>query len=137
MSTIQKYILVDDDPFNNIISNIEIESALGKVDIISFEIPEEGLAFIEREYKRTLMPTILFVDINMPTITGWEFMEQYEKFSEEIKRQISVYIVSSSLDPGDVDKADANKYIKGFISKPLNHEMILSIAGGDDRLTII
>jgi response regulator RpfG family c-di-GMP phosphodiesterase len=129
MSTLRKYILVDDDPFNNIISNIEIESTLGEVDIKIFEIPEEGLAFIKNEYIKSLMPTILFLDINMPTLTGWEFMEQYEKFSEEIKNQIRIYILSSSVDPRDKDKAEAHKYIKGFISKPLEHETILSVAG--------
>ena len=129
MSTIRKYILVDDDPFNNIISSMEIESALGEVDIKTFEVPEEGLAFIQNEYIKNLLPTILFLDINMPTLTGWEFMEQYEKFSEEVKKQISIYILSSSVDPRDKDKAKANKYIKGFISKPLESETILSLAG--------
>lgn len=128
MNTVQKYILVDDDTFNNIISNMEIESALGEVDIKTFEIPEEGLAFIQNEYSKSLMPAILFLDINMPTLTGWEFMEQYEKLNEEIKNQISIYILSSSVDPRDKDKAEANKYIKGFISKPLQSEVILSIA---------
>jgi CheY-like chemotaxis protein len=129
MNTIRKYILVDDDPFNNIISSIEIESALGEVNIRTFEIPEEGLAFIQHEYIRSLMPAILFLDINMPTLTGWEFMEQYENFSEAIKKQIGIYILSSSVDPRDREKANANKYIKGFISKPLGSETILSLAG--------
>ena len=64
----------------------------------------------------------------MPSITGWEFLDQYEKFSEDVKKQISIYILSSSVDPRDKDKAEANKYIKGFISKPLDKAMILSIA---------
>src|ERR1041385_1044555 len=98
MSTVRKYILVDDDPFNNIISSIEIESALGEVDITSFEIPEEGLAFIQHKFIKTLIPTILFLDINMPSLTGWEFMEQYEKFGEAVKKQINIYILSSSVD---------------------------------------
>ena len=129
MSTIRKYIIVDDDPINNIICKMQIESTLGGVDIKTFEVPEEGLAYIQNEYIKSLEPTVLFLDINMPTITGWEFMEEYEKFSEAIKKQISVYIVSSSLDVRDMDKAGGNKYIKGFISKPLQREMILSIAG--------
>jgi response regulator RpfG family c-di-GMP phosphodiesterase len=128
MSTIRKYILIDDDPFNNIISNIELESTLGEVDIKTFEIPEEGLAFIKNEYIKILMPTILFLDINMPTLTGWEFIEQYEKYRTEIKNQITIYILSSSVDPHDIDKAKANKHIKGFISKPLQSDVILSIA---------
>ena len=127
MSAIQKYILVDDDPFNNIISRIEIESILSEVDIKVFEIPEEALAFIQNEYIKSMMPTILFLDINMPTLTGWEFMEEYEKFSEGVKKQISIYILSSSVDPRDTDKAKTNKHIKGYISKPLQGEVVLSL----------
>ena len=129
MSTIRKYILVDDDPFNNIISSEEIESTLGQVDIATFEMPEDGLAFIQHEYIKSLMPTILFLDINMPTLTGWEFMEQYNKFSDKVKNQISIYILSSSVDPLDKYKAESNENIKGFISKPLESETILSLAG--------
>ena len=129
MSTIQKYIIVDDDPTNNEICNITLEMVLGEIDIKTFDVPEEGLAFIQNEYIKPLKPTVLFLDINMPTLTGWEFMEQFEKFKEKVKKQISIYILSSSVDQRDKDKAKANKYIKGFISKPLNREIILSIAG--------
>jgi len=129
MNTIRKYIIVDDDPFNNILCSMILKNLLGEVDIKTFTVPEEGLAFIENEYMTNLEPAILFLDINMPTLTGWEFMEQFEKFSEEVKKQISIYILSSSVDQRDKDKAKANQYIKDFISKPLKRETIFSISG--------
>ena len=128
MSAIRNYIIVDDDPINNIICKMQLEIALGAVDIKTFESPEKGLEFIENEFVKSPVPTILFLDINMPSISGWEFLEQYEKFIEDVKTQIAIYILSSSVDPRDKDKASANKYIKGFLSKPLDKAMILSIA---------
>lgn len=128
MSTDLKYVIVDDDPFNNMICRMIIEDALGEVEINEFTKPEEGLLFIQENIKS---PAILFLDINMPTLTGWEFLEQYEKFSEEVKMQISIYMLSSSLDRRDKDKAKANKYVKGFISKPLAIETVISIARGE------
>jgi len=128
MSTIRKDIIVDDDPFNNMLYNILLEDTLGEVDIKTFQVPEMGLAFIQNEYVKRLGPTILFLDINMPTLTCWEFMDEFEKFSETIKKQISIYIVSSSVDHRDMDKAKANKNIRGFMSKPLEQEAILSAA---------
>jgi len=119
---------VDDDPFNNTICRMIIEDALGEVEIEEFTKPEEGLLFIQENIKG---PSILFLDINMPTLTGWEFLEQYEKFSEEVKMHVSIYILSSSLDWRDKDKANANKYVKGFISKPLEFETVISIAKGE------
>lgn len=128
MSTVRKYILVDDDNFNNILSTMLIESALGKVEIISFQVPEKALAFIQNEYIASLASTILFLDINMLTLTGWEFMDEYEKFSDIIKKQISIYMLTSSVDERDREKAKVYKYIKGFLSKPLDEEVILSLS---------
>ena len=65
----------------------------------------------------------------MPTMTGWEFIEQYEKFRGEVKKQITIYILSSSVDQRDMDKAATNQHIKGFISKPLKREAIFSVCG--------
>ncbi len=129
MNGIRKYIIIDDDRINNLVCNLVLKRTLGAVETTIFTVPEEGLAFIQNEYSKNLKPTILFLDINMPTLTSWEFMEQFEKFSEEVKNQIRIYILSSSVDQRDKDKAKANKYIKGFISKPLVREVILSIAG--------
>lgn len=127
MTRVRKFILVDDDAFNNKISAIAIKRVFGETDTRVFEVPEEGLAFIEKEYTKNPVPAILFLDINMPTLTGWEFLEEYEKFSDEIKKNISVYILSSSVDQRDIDKAKENKYIKGFVSKPLRTESVRSV----------
>jgi len=125
MSTDLKYILVDDDEFNNVICRMIIEDTLGEVDITEFTEPEKGLLFIRENTKN---PTILFLDINMPVLTGWDFLEHFDKFSEAVKKQVAIYILSSSLDWRDRDKANANKYVKGFLSKPLEPETIVAIA---------
>jgi CheY-like chemotaxis protein len=128
MSTNLKYIIVDDDPFNNIICRMIIRRTLGEVDTETFTIPEEGLAFIKQKYTTCSSHTILFLDINMPSLTGWQFLERYEKFSDKVKMQINVYLHSSSVNPHDRDKAKANKNVIGFILKPLSSEAILSIS---------
>jgi response regulator RpfG family c-di-GMP phosphodiesterase len=127
MMTNRKYIIVDDDPFNNILSNLALEAAFGAVDIKTFSRPEEGLAYIAGHYPERPEPTILFLDINMPTLTAWEFLEEFEKFSTKVKEQFQVYILSSSVDHRDKDKAIKNKLVRGFISKPLEKEAILEL----------
>jgi len=127
MNTDLKYIAVDDDEFNNLLCSMIIEDTLGEVDIRTFTKPEEGLLFIEN----VKSPSVLFLDINMPTLSGWEFLEEYEKFNEEVKMNLSIYILSSSLDRRDKERANRNKYVKGFISKPLESEIITLIANGE------
>ncbi|MGZ3778584.1 MAG: response regulator [Mucilaginibacter sp.] len=127
-----KFILVDDDDFTNILHDIILKDTLGEqTEIEAFTEAEKGLEFIKEKYAESSDHTILFLDINMPRICGWEFLEQFEEFGEAIKRQIDIYILSSSVDGRDRDKAEANKNVKGFLSKPLTTEVILSIAGNE------
>ena len=105
-----------------------IKRTLHEVGIKTFTLPREGLAFIKKNFVNSFTtPSVLFLDINMPTLTGWDFLGLYANFSEEIKNQISIYLVSSSINPRDLNKAKENKYVKGFISKPLDRETILAI----------
>jgi two-component system chemotaxis response regulator CheY len=128
MSAVLKYILVDDDSLCNVISTMMLENAFGEVDIKAFTKPEEALEFIEREYAENSCPTILFLDINMPRIDGWQFLERYEKFSQEVKQQIKIYILSSSINRKDKIKAESDKNVEGFISKPLDIEILTFIS---------
>ncbi len=129
MSTYLKFILVDDDSFTNLLHDMILKDTLGEeTDVQAFTYPAKGLEFIQEKYAAEFGNTILFLDINMPRINGWEFLEQYEKFSEEVKMQINIYILSSSLDWRDKDRASVNPIVKGFISKPLDIEIITEIA---------
>jgi len=129
MNAIRKFIIVDDDDFNNVLGSLAIKEAMGENDTVTFTVPEEGLDFIRNEYINSLEPAILFLDINMPTLTGWEFLEQFETCCPEIKSRLHIYIVSSSVDQRDKEKAEAHKHVKGFILKPLEEETIRSVAG--------
>src|ERR1700761_1753382 len=125
-----KFILVDDDDFTNFVNDMILKNALGeKVVVDSFEKPEEALEFIQKTHTGNSDHTILFLDINMPRINGWGFLERYEKFNETVKKQINIYILSSSVDPRDERKAEENKNVLGFLSKPLSTEIIISITG--------
>jgi two-component SAPR family response regulator len=88
MNTGLKYVIVDDDPFNNMISTMVIEDALGEAEINVFTKPEEGLVFMR---ENVTGPTVLFLDINMPKLTGWEFLEKYEALSDEVKTNTNIY----------------------------------------------
>ncbi len=131
MTTIKNYIVVDDDPWNNKICTFNLKKALGDVHIHSFQLPEKGLDFIENEFKNNIQPTILFLDINMPEINGWQFLERYEKLSDEIKKSITIYMLSSSINHADIEKAKASQYVKDFISKPLLNDAIVMVANNN------
>lgn len=118
----KRFMIVDDDPLNNILSKMVLVKLFGDIVVNDFLIPEVALEYIETEYEHQLFEdkTTLFLDINMPTLTGWEFLEKFEAFSERIKDQFNIYILSSSIDSADIHRANLHPLVIDFIEKPLN-----------------
>jgi CheY-like chemotaxis protein len=113
-------MVVDDDTTNNMICEFNIKRFDKEADIEMFTIPEEALASIKEEYSSTREEgsTILFLDVNMPTMTGWEFLDVFMQLDEFVKDQFSIYILSSSIEDFK-EKEEVYTFIQGFLSKPL------------------
>ncbi len=134
MSNSARFIVIDDDPLNNTICRLTIKKALGGVDVRTFTDATEGLKYIDTEYSAPDInnaSTVLFLDINMPIMNGWEFLEQYECLNPNVKSNIKVYILSSSVDDRDIEKANSNKNIVRYLAKPITKETIMNISDGD------
>lgn len=116
----QRYMVVDDDATNNMICEYTIKRLEKEADIKIFLIPEDALAFIKEEYSTTCeaLPTILFLDVNMPSMTGWEFLDLFMQFDDCVKDQFTIYILSSSIEDFQ-NEAAIYTFIQGFLSKPL------------------
>ena len=127
---INRYMIVDDDPINNKLCSYVIKQAVPGIDIKSFEYPLPALAFIVSDYgdANTNLQTILFLDINMPELSGWEFLDEFAKMDKHIHQQFTIFILSSSIDYQDVEKAKANVFVKDFLSKPLSPSVVKEIA---------
>jgi len=114
--------LVDDDPINNLIN----KRLLGKVgisdQIIEFLEAEDALSKIQTEPSERKI--LIFLDINMPVLNGWEFLEKYiESFPD---RHDKIVILSSSIDFQDRQKANGFEIVSGFLEKPLTLDKIYS-----------
>ena len=116
----QHYMVVDDDATNNMICEFTIKRMDKDAAIKMFAVPEDALAFINEEYSKTnkALPTVLFLDVNMPTMTGWEFLDAFIQFDEWVKGQFTIYILSSSIEDF-TEEAAIYPFIEGFLSKPL------------------
>jgi CheY-like chemotaxis protein len=70
---------------------------------------------------------MILLDVNMPQMNGWDFLEEYEKLPLQAIAKTKVYIVSSSINNRDIEKSKTYKTVSGFISKPLDTEKMNEI----------
>ncbi len=115
-------LLVDDDEINNFISIKLIKKTLLNTDIKAclngkFAIKQlSEICLSDPE----LLPDYILLDINMPVMNGWEFLEEFEKLNIDPNGKIKIYIVSSSVFSNDINKSRLFELVTDFISKPLN-----------------
>lgn len=127
----KRFLLVDDDPLNHMLSKMVLRRTFGIVQVDEFLKPVEALAFIETEFEKNPSDKIitLFLDINMPVLSGWGFLDKFNDFKVEIKNQFHIYMLSSSIDPFDINRAKKNPLIVDYIEKPISKEILTKIFG--------
>ncbi|WP_428511966.1 response regulator [Roseovarius sp.] len=124
---IETVLLVDDDTFFHIAcKRLMQRSGLVKT-LISYPMAVDALEFLSRSDRPRV--DVIFLDINMPKMNGFEFLEEaVTRFGTDFCRKI-VVMLTSSLDARDVARAKACNAIDSYVNKPLSHEHIASIAG--------
>ncbi|MCC8361264.1 response regulator [Salinimicrobium sediminilitoris] len=125
------YIVVDDDKTNNLICEFTIKSFNSQAVINLFLEPEEALMFIKEDYSKEAVdfPTILFLDVNMPVMSGWEFLDIFQEFKEHIKNQFQIFILTSSIEDFS-NEAKLYPFVSGFLSKPLKKDKLKELVEG-------
>lgn len=124
--------VIDDDIIYQIIVNKIIEKSEMFSSISSFKNGKEALDAVTNSFNdNEILPDIILLDINMPIMDGWEFMEGMTLLKSSITKQIIVYVVSSSIAAEDKNKAKTYPDILGYLSKPVNINDLILIASND------
>ena len=97
------------------------------VGVIEFSNGLDAINFFKSPHEDKEIPEVVFLDINMPVMNGWEFMEEFVKIRHSIQKKIDVYVLSSSTDTVDIQKAKSNPEITDYIVKPLTPDMLKKI----------
>ena len=117
------YMVVDDDRTNNLICKLMIQKFDPDAEIKLFLKPEEGPEYIENYVDK---PTVLFLDVNMPIMSGWEFLDQFLEFKPEIKEKLHIYILTSAIQSFQKEK-ETYPFMKNILPKPLKMEYLKEI----------
>ncbi|MEN9337139.1 MAG: hypothetical protein RLZZ500_2126 [Bacteroidota bacterium] len=129
---LQKILLVDDDSATNFINEITIKKTGVDAQIVVCTSAFQALDYLGStgnysHQEKFPQPCIIFLDINMPGMNGFEFLDHYDKLPEEQKGQLVVVMLTTSVNPDDRMRSENDENIKGFISKPLTEEHLMKI----------
>ncbi len=112
-------LLVDDDPVMNYVhKRMAIRHGLHSEPVV-LERPAEALDFLRKHHQEYEM-VVLLLDINMPEMNGWEFLDEVSRWS--LRDKIYVFILTSSLAQEDMNRSQEYALVKDYITKPLDEE---------------
>tara|TARA_R110002050_G_scaffold173352_1_gene305516 strand:- start:33521 stop:33931 length:411 start_codon:yes stop_codon:yes gene_type:complete len=124
---IETVCIIDDDPI--FVYGTKVLLNYNSSFCSSVIVHEDGMEALENLTAMVKggeqLPDLIFLDLNMPIMDGWEFLDEFVKLP--IKRKPRVYIVSSSIDKQDIEKANTYDIVKDFIVKPLSESILLDL----------
>jgi CheY-like chemotaxis protein len=126
MKEVKNLALVDDDSVFAFITSKIIKQTNMVQNLQLFENGMDALNFLKQNPGNTdVLPDIILLDLSMPIMDGWQFLDEYVKL--DIKKPITIYICSSSISPVDLTKAKSINAVSEYIIKPINKEKIVEI----------
>lgn len=121
-------LLVDDDIPTNYYNKKIIEKLDCAHHVEACTSGEAALEFLRSDFSsgNPPQPELIFLDINMPGMNGFEFLDEYEKLPAEFRGKVVIMMLTTSVNPHDEERAN-EKGIKGFVRKPLDKEMLTAL----------
>lgn len=113
----RQILLIDDDPIVNFIHSKVIQSQFPKSEVLVFN---NGLTALEYIKGHRQLSYLIFLDLNMPVMNGWDFLKAVSAEEDELALQI--HVLTSSINPQDKIRAQQNKLVCSYLSKPLKAE---------------
>ena len=135
---IKKVLCIDDDQITLILCDLIIKKAAFAKEVLMAGNGKEGLAWFSNYFKNSKTganeeaPNLIFLDLNMPVINGWDFLEDYlMKYADRLPNT-KVVILSSTVNPEDFSRANRYKIVIDFINKPLTTEGLIDLMGNEN-----
>ena len=126
-------MLIDDNEIDNLINQKMIEAADISEHIYTHTGAKSAIEFLKNLEKidketKDVLPDVIFLDIDMPLMDGFQFLDEFNKLSEETRKKCKVVMLTSSINPQDVNKSKKYSYVKKYINKPLTQANLANLS---------
>ncbi len=126
-------MLIDDNEIDNLINQKMIEAANICDHIYTHSGAKSAIEFLKNieklgEVGQHVLPEVIFLDIDMPLMDGFQFLDEFDKLSEDTKTHCQIVMLTSSINPQDVNKSHKYSCVKQYINKPLTQKNLEKLA---------
>ena len=124
----EKVMIIDDNNIDLYITKrLIIKNNFGK-EVLEYNAAAEALKYLQDNQDNIpMLPLIIFIDIYMPEMSGFEFLEAYDKLPVALKKYCKVFIISSTIDEYDIERSSLDKNLTAFQVKPITKDFLESI----------
>jgi len=123
-----RVLLIDDNDIDNFINERMITTSHFGRTVTVKNSGESALQHLRDIADNTsVLPQVIFLDLNMPAMDGFGFLAEYEKLPESIRHFCKVVVLSSSISPEDINRASTNPYVQKYVNKPLSQKYLDAI----------
>jgi CheY-like chemotaxis protein len=132
----ERVICIDDDPLCLLLAEVVIKQSNVTNEIHLAESGPAALSLLNKIHSTNDqlasrdLSTLIFLDLNMPVMNGWEFLEVFEKDYQHLRNQVKIVILTSSIDTADIIKSRQYKIVSDYISKPITAEVLNKLKTG-------
>lgn len=128
MEMIGNTYVVDDDPIHVFGMQLLLKKIKFSKEVLVFRNGQEAIdAILESLGKGETLPSIIFLDLNMPIKDGWGFLEDFVQIPHHNRQKVIIYVVSSSIHPSDMEKAKKYEVVSNYIIKPINEKELTQL----------